>query len=191
MPFFISVSLSEFLHTRVLRSSARQVRRQLSVTFAAFLRKKFRFSLCRYRTSKSNALEAGARPAARRVELNYAAAAALAAESHHEQRPSMPANALENAHRDAARLEAAEAASAREWTRRLIESGCGTARDDDDDSDLDPHQWGGDIEIIDDKVILGLCGCVLCVTNFYCAGCYSVSQRPRKRRSSAAACMRI
>ena len=154
----------------------------------------FFYALQRYRTSKSSALEAGARPAARRVELNYAAAAALAAESHHEKRETVAIDfndALEIAQRDAARLEAAEAASAREWTRRLIESGCGTARDDDDDSDLDPHQWGGDIEIIDDKVILGLCDCVLCVTNFYCAGCYSVSQRPRKRRSSAAACMRI
>ena len=115
----------------------------------------FFYALQRYRTSKSSALEAGARPAARRVELNYAAAAALAAESHHEKRETVTIDfndALEIAQRDAARLEADERAAAREWTRRLIESGSGTSRDDDDESDIDPHQWGGDAEIIDDKV---------------------------------------
>ena len=113
------------------------------------------YTLQRYRTSKSSALEAGVRPAARRVELNYAAAAALAAESHHEKRETVAIDfhdALEIAQRDAARLEADERAAAREWTRRLIESGSGTSRDDDDESDIDPHQWGGDAEIIDDKV---------------------------------------
>ena len=120
-------------------------------------------ALCRYRTSKSNALETGVRPAARRVELNYAAAAALAAESHREQRPAIDAGLLEYAGRDAAGLEAAEAASAREWTRRLIESGCGTACDDDDD-DVDAQEWGGgdDVEIMDEKVswvwVAAVCG---------------------------------
>ena len=90
---------------------------------------------------------------ARRVELNYAAAAALAAESQIEQHPSSSINAIESARRDAARVEADDAAAAREWTRRLIESGSATSRDDDD-SDLDAHQWGGDAEIFDDKVVL-------------------------------------
>jgi hypothetical protein len=86
------------------------------------------------------------------VELNYAAAAALASESHREQRPAVAVDALENMRRDAALSEADEAAAAREWTRRLIESGSGTC--DDDDSDLETHQWGGDTDIIDDKVVL-------------------------------------
>jgi hypothetical protein len=89
---------------------------------------------------------------ARRVELNYAAAAALAAESQFEQRSSASIDAIESVRRDAARVEADDAAAAREWTRRLIESGSATSRDDDD-SDLDPHQWGGDVEIIDEKVV--------------------------------------
>jgi hypothetical protein len=114
------------------------------------------YAFQRYRTSKSSALEAGARPAARRVELNYAAAAALAAESHLEKREAVASDlhdALEIVRRDDARLEADEKAAAREWTRRLIESGSGTSRDDDDEFDIDPHQWGGDSEIIDDKVV--------------------------------------
>jgi hypothetical protein len=86
------------------------------------------------------------------VELDYAAAAALASESHREQRAAVTVDVLDHMRRDAARSEADEAAAAREWTRRLIESGSGTC--DDDDSDLEAHQWGGDAEIIDDKVVL-------------------------------------
>ena len=46
--------------------------------------------------------------------------------------------------------EADDAAAAREWTRRLIESGSATSLDDD--SDLDSHEWGGNVEVVDDKV---------------------------------------
>jgi hypothetical protein len=77
------------------------------------------------------------------------------AESHHEKRETVAIDfndSLEIAQRDAARLEADEKAAAREWTRRLIESGSGTSRDDNDESDVDPHHWGGDAGIIDDKV---------------------------------------
>ena len=86
----------------------------------------------------------------RRVELNYAAAAA---ESHREQRSSAAVDTVAITRRDTERAEADDAVAAREWTRRLIESGSGTSRDDDD-SDLDAHQWGGDAEILDDKVVL-------------------------------------
>jgi hypothetical protein len=132
----------------------------------------------RYRTSKSSAFEAGVRPAARRVELNYAAAAALASESHEEQRPVVATDALENVRRDAVRLEADEAAAAREWTRRLIESGCGTSRDDDDDSDLHSRhcQWGGDAEIIDEKVRFRI---VSIVHSIMFVGRYCATQRAR------------
>jgi hypothetical protein len=107
--------------------------------------------LARYRTSKSGALEGGLRPAARRVELDYAAAAAVAAKSDEEQRSMFAEEVLHDSRRHTAQLEAEEAAAARQWTLRLIESGCGTSREDLDYSDLDLHRWGGDAEVIDEK----------------------------------------
>jgi hypothetical protein len=85
------------------------------------------------------------------VELNYAAAAALAAEAQAEKRSLASIDVIASTRQDSARVEADDAAAAREWTRRLIESGSATSNNDSD-SDLDAHEWGGGIEVIDIKV---------------------------------------